>query len=292
MFAYILLAQEKERVGKLAEECGNLLRLTQEFMAAAALVHALGGRESTEIPEEAAAEKRSRFLGAYTKAGMAWAEVIGSSVAIADVLINKGQWDDVHRLIAFLDSLGENSAVEDLRKRAASAARRANEKQLSRIHAEMVEDEIMLAIEALKGAENEAVVSFYLHDLAMAIYGIIPKLQYENVSCDFGQAEYVVRWLIKAGGQVAKGDPVLQYTPNWGSYRTPQNWPAPFPALIARLKVADGATVSGSTNLLSAVKIPGPVVSEMRRATRSDKRAFERLDLLAREFKRIQSQIE
>src|SRR5947209_12444299 len=124
ILAHRLLAGDQERAGKLAAECEDLLFLTGELLkaagrarilaaasAAASEVSAAASEASAAAPEveavpgvpgQSAGGRQAQLLDAYADAGLLWAKVVGSSLALADALIERGDWDDVRALAGFL----------------------------------------------------------------------------------------------------------------------------------------------------------------------------------------------
>lgn len=98
ILAHWLLAGDQERAGKLAAECEDLLVLTRELLKAAGRARILAEpAPSAQIPDsqESGGDRHAQFLDAYADAGLLWAKVVGCSVALAQALIDRGEWDDV-----------------------------------------------------------------------------------------------------------------------------------------------------------------------------------------------------
>jgi hypothetical protein len=112
IFAHQLLAGDAERAGELAAECEELLLLTRELLKAAGQTRILApepGPEADEHrpePDEHGADRHTRFLDAYADAGMAWAKVVGSSMALGRALLAAGATEDARRLAGFLAAAG------------------------------------------------------------------------------------------------------------------------------------------------------------------------------------------
>jgi hypothetical protein len=145
IFAHFLLAEDRERAGRLAAECEDLLFLTRELLKAAGLAGILGpdpadadpagadpagaGRlaarpagtgplEADPGPErldEDGGDRQAQLLGAYAEAGLLWAKVVGSTMALARGLLDRRDWDGARRLAGFLADAGEDGAAAELR---------------------------------------------------------------------------------------------------------------------------------------------------------------------------------
>lgn len=123
--AHRLLAGEQERAVALAAECEDLLFLTRELLKAAGRARILGDLPALADGSVAGAagggDRQAQVLDAYADAGLLWAKVVGSSVALAGALIDRGDWDDAGRLADFLAGAGEASAAADVRIRLGKA---------------------------------------------------------------------------------------------------------------------------------------------------------------------------
>jgi len=163
ILAHSLLAGDQERAGKLAAECEDLLFLTRELLKAA-------GRARILVPEPRAAtpdapgddpvHRAARLLDAYADAGLLWAKVVGSSLALAGALIDRGEWDDVRRLAGFLAGAGEESAATDLRIQLGKAVWERHREQLRDISNKMPPAAIGPAINALRAVLREVPEDF------------------------------------------------------------------------------------------------------------------------------------
>jgi hypothetical protein len=176
--AFNILAQEQNHAGSLAKEADDLLQATRELLRALGAVHLQRPEAGESLPSvsEPDAGLRAGLLDTYAEAGMMWARVVGTSLTLAETLLDQGKWDTAQRLAEFLDTVGEGAAAQPLRERAATAARRATEKRLSQIHAEMTEDEIATAIKVLEETQNNIIIHDYLLELTQAIWRVIaPK---------------------------------------------------------------------------------------------------------------------
>ena len=184
ILAHWLLAGDRERAGKLAAECEDLLFLTRELLQAAGRARILAGPAPSD-PQDSGGDRQAQFLEAYAEAGLLWAKVVGSSVALADALIDRGEWDDVRRLAGFLAGAGEESAAADLRMQLGNAVFRAHHEQLQGISNKMPRAAIGKAIDALRAVLREVPeeypdrnreVNRYLAPLASAIHAIMKEL--------------------------------------------------------------------------------------------------------------------
>lgn len=290
IFAHVLLAHEQDRAGQLAQDCERLLRLTREALKAAAQVHLLGP-ETDGTPANPENGRRSQLIGAYAEAAMAWAEIIGTAVALADALLDRNRWDDVRRLAGFLEAAGEPVAAQDLRTRADATAKRASETRLAQIHPNMTEPEILSAIEALRESEDETAASFYIRDLAHAMVNVLPSSRQEEYVYNFGEHSELVTWLVKPGDRVAIDVTTVLFTyrPN-STYTVYSSRPIEFSAIISELLVAAGRKVTGSVAIASVIRIPRRIAEELRSQNPSSRGIFERLDELARIFWQIQTE--
>ena len=185
ILAHWLLAGDQERAGKLAAECEDLLFLTRELLKAAGRVRILAGpAPSAEIPDpdESGGDRHTQLLDAYADAGLLWAKVVGSSVALAGALIDRGEWDDVRRLAGFLAGAGEEAAAADLRMQLGKAVFQRHRDQLQGISSTMPPAAIAEAINALRAVlrgvpedfpDRNREVNRFLAPLAAAIHAIM-----------------------------------------------------------------------------------------------------------------------
>ena len=115
IYAHFLLAEDQERAGQLAAECEDLLFLTRELLKAVGLAGILGPEPGLGEPDEDGGDRQAQLLGAYAEAGLLWAKVVGSTMALARVLLDRGDRDAVRRLAGFLAEAGEDGAATDLK---------------------------------------------------------------------------------------------------------------------------------------------------------------------------------
>jgi hypothetical protein len=198
IFAHRLLAGDAERAGTLVAECEELLLLTRKLLTAAGQARILGpepGREPCPGPDEHSADEHSadehsagrhgRFLDAYADAGLLWAKVVGSSMALARALLEAGDWEDVRQLAGFLAGAGEGGAAADLRAQLGKAVWGAHYELLRGISNKMPPEEIGKVIKALRAVLREAPeelnreVNRLLVPLAASIYAIMRQRDIE-----------------------------------------------------------------------------------------------------------------
>jgi hypothetical protein len=206
IFAHRLLAGDVERAGKLAAECEELLLLTRELLKAAGQARILApeprpeltpeprpesgresGRESGSEPgaDEHGADRQARLLDAYADAGMAWAKVVGSSMALGRALLAVGAWEDARRLAGFLASAGEENAATDLQAELGKSVLAAHSEQLKGISNKMPPEEIEKSIKALRAVLLEVPnnlnreVNRLLVPLAASIHAIMRQRDIE-----------------------------------------------------------------------------------------------------------------
>jgi hypothetical protein len=188
ILAQRLLAQDVERAGRLAAECQDLLLLTRELLKAAGQVHLLG--EPGDVrgdSAEGAADRGVQLRDAYAEAGLLWAKVVGSSMALAGTLLERGDWDDVRRLARFFADAGEEDAAAFLRVQLGQAVWSEYRAQLQKISGKMPPEDIREAIKALRAVLAEVPEEFpdrnrevnrLLAPLAAAIYAVMKERNY------------------------------------------------------------------------------------------------------------------
>jgi hypothetical protein len=183
ILAHRLLAGDQERAGKLATECEDLLYLTGELLKAAGRARILATAPPPRIPDEGG-DRRAQLLEAYADAGLLWAKVAGSSLALAGVLIERGEWEDVRALASFLAGAGEESAAAELRIQLGRAAWETHREQLRAVSNDMPPAAIEPAIHALRAVLREVPeeypdrnreVNRFLPPLASAIHAIMKE---------------------------------------------------------------------------------------------------------------------
>jgi hypothetical protein len=194
IIAHCLLAADQERAGKLAAECEDLLFLTRELLKAAGRAQILateprpGPRPGPEPgmldAAEVSGDRPAQLLDAYADAGLLWAKVVGSTLALAGTLIDRGEWEDVRRLASFLVGAGEESAATDLRIRLGQAVWETHRSRLEGISNTMPSAAIGAALHALRAVLREVPEEFpdrnrevnrLLPPLASAIHAIMKE---------------------------------------------------------------------------------------------------------------------
>jgi hypothetical protein len=192
ILAHRLLAQDAERAGRLAAECEDLLLLTRELLKAAGQAHLLGyqpqdagggtGDHEEQLREDQLREAQLR--DACAEAGMLWAKVVGSAMALAGTLLERGDWDDVRRMARFFADAGEEDAAGFLRVQLGNAVWEKYRVPLQKINNKMPEADIGEAIKALRGVLSEVPEEFpdrdrevnrLLAPLAASIYAVMKQ---------------------------------------------------------------------------------------------------------------------
>jgi hypothetical protein len=184
ILAHRLLAQDAERAGRLAAECQDLLLLTRELLKAAGQVHLLG---EPGDPGESAPGRGVQLRDAYAEAGLLWAKVVGSSMALAGTLLERGDWDEVRRLARFFADAGEDDAAASLHAALSQAVWSKYRAQLQKISSKMSPEDIRKAIKALRAVLAEVPEEFpdrnrevnrLLAPLAAATYAVMKERNY------------------------------------------------------------------------------------------------------------------
>jgi len=190
IFAHFLLAEDHERAGRLAAECEDLLFLTRELLKASGLAGILGaGSPEAGSPyagppglEEDGDGRQAQLLGAYAEAGLLWAKMVGSTMALARGLLDRGDWDGARRLAGFLADAGEDGAAAELRIRLGKAVWATYREQLQGIGNAMPPAAVGKAIDALRAVLAEVPEDFpdrnrevnrFLPPLAASVYAIM-----------------------------------------------------------------------------------------------------------------------
>jgi hypothetical protein len=183
ILAHRLLAGDQERAGTLAAECEDLLYLTRELLKAAGRARILAV-PAPRMPDESGSDRQAQLLEAYADAGLLWTKVVGSSLAFAGTLIERGEWEDVRALAGLLAGAGEESSATELRIRLGGAVWEAHREQLRAISNNMPPAAIELAINALRAILREVPEEFpdrnrevncFLPPLAAAVHAIMKK---------------------------------------------------------------------------------------------------------------------
>jgi hypothetical protein len=207
VFAHFLLAGDQERARQLAAECEDLLFLTRELLKAAGLAGILGaGARGAEPPsagplgagsfgagslgagqgsgplDEDGGDRQAQLLGAYAEAGLLWAKVVGSTMALARAMLDRGDWDAVRRLASLLGDAGEDSTAAELKIQLAKAVWGSHREPLQAISASMPPEAISRAIDALRAVlleipddvpDRNREVNRFLPPLAASIHAIM-----------------------------------------------------------------------------------------------------------------------
>ena len=185
-----LLAGDQERAGKLATECEDLLFLTSELLKAAGRARLLGPVPGTGsmVPNDDDGERHAQLVDAYADAGLLWAKVVGSCLALAGALIEREDWDDVRALASFLASSGEETAAAELRLVLGNAIWQRHSEPLRVISNTMPPAAIGGAISALRAVLREVPeeypdrnreVNRFLPPLAAAVGALMREQQVE-----------------------------------------------------------------------------------------------------------------
>jgi hypothetical protein len=188
IFAHFLLAEDHERAGQLAAECEDLLFLTRELLKASGLAGILGAGSPESGPpglpglEEDGDGRQAQLLGAYAEAGLLWAKMVGSTMALARGLLDRGDWDGARRLAGFLADAGEDGAAAELRIHLGKAVWAAHREQLQGISNAMPPAAVGQAIDALRAVlagvpedfpDRNREVNRFLPPLAASVYAIM-----------------------------------------------------------------------------------------------------------------------
>src|ERR1700721_1291748 len=142
ILAHFLLADDRERARQLAAECEDLLFLTRELLKTAGLASIAGVPPALAVSVDVASDEddsdpQARLLGAYAAAGLLWAKVVGSTMALARALLDRGDRDGVRRLASFLADAGEASTAADLKIQLSKAVWAAHREQLQGVSSAM-----------------------------------------------------------------------------------------------------------------------------------------------------------
>jgi hypothetical protein len=192
IFAHFLLAEDQERARQLTAECEDLLFLTRELLKAAGLAGILGAGALGAGPlsaghgpgplDEDGGDRQAQLLGAYAEAGLLWAKVVGSTMALARALLDRGDWGAVRRLASFLADAGEDSTAAELKVQLGKAVWGAYREPLRGISAAMPPDAIGSAIDALRAVllevpddvpDRNREVNRFLAPLAASVHAIM-----------------------------------------------------------------------------------------------------------------------
>jgi hypothetical protein len=191
ILAHFLLAEDRERARQLAAECEDLLFLTRELLKTAGLASIAGVPPALAVSVDVSADVASdeddgdpqaRLLGAYAAAGLLWAKVVGSTMALARALLDRGDRDGVRRLASFLAEAGEGGTAADLKIQLSKAVWAAHREQLQGVSSAMPPAAIGTAIDALRTVlaeipddvpDRNRQVNRFLPALAASVYAIM-----------------------------------------------------------------------------------------------------------------------
>jgi hypothetical protein len=207
IYAHFLLAEDQERAGQLAAECEDLLFLTRELLKAVGMAGILGagagpadarpagagpagagaaGAGAAGGLDEDGGDRQAQLLGAYAEAGLLWAKVVGSTMALARGLLDRGDRDAVRRLAGFLAEAGEDGAATDLKIGLGKAVWATHREPLQDISNTMPPAAIGTAIDALRAVllevpedypDRNREVNRFLAPLAASVHAIMRAQQ-------------------------------------------------------------------------------------------------------------------
>jgi hypothetical protein len=161
ILAQRLLVRERDRAGTLAAECEELLTLTRELLMAAGRARLLAPPGPGPGDIRAGIEQGpDTLLDAYAEAGLAWARVVGSLMALGGTLLDRGEWDEVRRLAAVLADAEEDNAAADLRSQLGKAVWDQYHDRLRHIRAAMTPMEIAGSLATLRAVLREVPEDF------------------------------------------------------------------------------------------------------------------------------------
>ena len=207
IYAHFLLAEDQERAGQLAAECEDLLFLTRELLKAVGLAGILGAGPACPdaAVDEDGGDRQAQLLGAYADAGLLWAKVVGSTMALARALLDRGDRDAVRRLAGFLAEAGEDGAATELKIGLGQAVWAAHRESLQEITNTMPPAAIGTVIEALRAVllevpedypDRNREVNRFLAPLAASVHAI---MRAQEIAIPYGsRLEHI------AAGGVAK----------------------------------------------------------------------------------------
>ena len=212
-YAHFLLAEDQERAGQLAAECEDLFFLTRELLKALGLAGILGVLPEPQPqpqPERLrldgdGGDRQAQLLGAYADAGLLWAKVVGSTMALARALLDRGDRDAVRRLAGFLAEAGEDGTATELTTGLGRAVWAEHRESLQDITNTMPPAAIGTAIDALRAVllevpedypDRNREVNRFLPPLAASVHAI---MRAQQIAIPYGsRLEHI------AGGGVAK----------------------------------------------------------------------------------------
>ena len=188
IYAHFLLAEDQERAGQLAAECEDLLFLTRELLQAVGLAGILGAEPAGvgAAVDEDGGDRQAQLLGAYAEAGLLWAKVVGSTMALARALLDRGDRDAVRRLAGFLAEAGEDGAATDLKIGLGKVVWATHRESLHDVTNTMPPAAIGTAIDALRAVllevpedypDRNREVNRFLAPLAASVHAIMRAQQ-------------------------------------------------------------------------------------------------------------------
>lgn len=150
IFAYSLLATEREQAGALAGECDELLDTTRELLRKLALARLLSPEAGQlMLAADAGGDRQAMLLDAYADAGMLWAEVVGICMAIGHALIEQEQWTKASHLAEVLADAGETASAKELSLSAQKGPAERVTRQIQSVHSAMSPEEISKTLDVL-----------------------------------------------------------------------------------------------------------------------------------------------
>ena len=155
--------------------------------------------------DEDGGDRQAQLLGAYAEAGLLWAKVVGSTMALARALLDRGDRDAVRRLAGFLAEAGEDGAATDLKIGLGKAVWATHRESLQDITNTMPPAAIGTAIDALRAVllevpedypDRNREVNRFLAPLAASVHAI---MRAQEIAIPYGsRLEHI------AAGGVAK----------------------------------------------------------------------------------------
>jgi len=120
------------------------------------------------------------LLDAYADAGMLWAEVVGTCMAIANVLLQQGEWMKVRHLSEILSDIGETAPAKELSRRVKDGPTEFTMRRISGFHATMSAAEVSDAMKMLIELPHDfprrnAVIGTALSPVCISIKNLFPS---------------------------------------------------------------------------------------------------------------------
>ena len=196
ILAHFLLAEDRERAQQLASECEDLLFLTRELVKAIGLTNITGAPAAGDSVVSVVADvsvvsdvsvvgdsgRQAQLLGAYAEAGLLWAKVVGSTMALARTLLDRGDWAEVRQLASYLAEAGEGTVAGELKIQLGKAVWAAYREPLQGVSAAMPPAAVRTAIDALRAvlgeipddvADRNRQANRFLPPLAASVFAIM-----------------------------------------------------------------------------------------------------------------------